>query len=169
MASNSLPVIWIPNCKYALNVLELPRAADCTDGDDVVTQFAALKRGKEGGPLPLMKEGGDPTVVGLAWVRARDILNPSDQNFHPFALQIIDNLFQYDSAEWEPAFLRQAREFLFFPLLPREASKSVPISEASKRVPIFSFATQGGKQVSSHFRQRNWIQAREAQIRFPAG
>ena len=27
----------------------------------------------------------------------------------------------------EPAFLRQAREFLFFPLLPREASKSVPI------------------------------------------
>jgi hypothetical protein len=30
---------------------------------------------------------------------------------------------QYDSAEWEPAFLMQAREFLFFPLLPREASK----------------------------------------------
>ena len=27
------------------------------------------------------------------------------------------------------------------------------ISEASKSVPIFSFATQGGKQVSSHFRQ----------------
>ena len=25
------------------------------------------------------------------------------------------------------------------------------ISEASKRVPIFSFATQGGKQVSSYF------------------
>jgi hypothetical protein len=34
---------------------------------------------------------------------------------------------QYDSVEWEPAFLRQAREFLFFPLLPREASKRVPI------------------------------------------
>jgi len=33
------------------------------------------------------------------------------------------------------------------------------ISEASKRVPIFSFATQRGKQVSSHFRQRNWVQA----------
>jgi len=32
------------------------------------------------------------------------------------------------------------------------------ISEASKRVPIFSFATQGAKQVSSHFRQRNWVQ-----------
>ena len=32
-------------------------------------------------------------------------------------------ILQYDSAEWEPAFLRQAREFLFFPLLPREASK----------------------------------------------
>jgi hypothetical protein len=30
---------------------------------------------------------------------------------------------QYDSAEWEPAFLRQAREFPFLPLLPREASK----------------------------------------------
>ena len=43
------------------------------------------------------------------------------------------------------------------------------ISEASKRVPIFSFATQAGKQVSSYFRQRNWVQAREAQIRFPAG
>ena len=34
---------------------------------------------------------------------------------------------QYDSAEWESAFLRQAREFLFFPLLPREASKRVPV------------------------------------------
>ena len=43
------------------------------------------------------------------------------------------------------------------------------ISEASKRVSIFSFATQGGRQVSFHFRQRNWVQAREAQIRFPAG
>ena len=29
------------------------------------------------------------------------------------------------------------------------------ISEASKRVPIFSFDTQGGKQASSYFRQRN--------------
>ena len=35
----------------------------------------------------------------------------------------METLLQYDSAEWEPAFLRQAREFLFFPLLPREASK----------------------------------------------
>ena len=35
-------------------------------------------------------------------------------------------LLQYNSAEWKPAFLRQAREFLFFPLLPREASKGVP-------------------------------------------
>jgi len=42
-------------------------------------------------------------------------------------------------------------------------------SEASKRVPIFSFTTKGGKQASSYFRQRNWVQAREAQIRFPAG
>ena len=30
---------------------------------------------------------------------------------------------QYFTAEWEPAFLRQAREFPFFPLLPRETSK----------------------------------------------
>jgi hypothetical protein len=30
----------------------------------------------------------------------------------------------------EPAFLRQAREFLFFPLLPREASKRVPIFDS---------------------------------------
>ena len=43
------------------------------------------------------------------------------------------------------------------------------ISEASKRVPIFPFATQGGKQASPYFRQRNWAQACEAQIRFPAG
>ena len=45
------------------------------------------------------------------------------------------------------------------------------ISEASKRVSFFSFATQGGKQVSFYFPQRNWVQAREAQtrIRFPAG
>ena len=58
----------------------------------------------------------------------------------------LDNgCLQYFTAEWEPAFLRQAR------------------------VPIFSFATQGGKQASSYFRQRNWVQAGEAQIRFPAG
>jgi hypothetical protein len=41
---------------------------------------------------------------------------------------------QYVTAEWEPAFLRQARdvftflrEFLFFLLLPWEASKRAPI------------------------------------------
>ena len=34
---------------------------------------------------------------------------------------------QYVTAEWEPVFLRQAREFLFFPFIPREASKRVPI------------------------------------------
>ena len=33
------------------------------------------------------------------------------------------NDLQYDCAEWEQAFLRQAREFPFLPLLPREASK----------------------------------------------
>ena len=52
---------------------------------------------------------------------------------------------QYVLAELEPAFLSQ--ESSFFSL----------------------FATQGGKQASSYFRQRNWVQAREAQIRFPAG
>ena len=51
----------------------------------------------------------------------------------------------------------------------RHRGMETGISEASKRVSIFSFATQGGKQVSFHFRQRNWVQAREAQIRFPAG
>ena len=52
---------------------------------------------------------------------------------------------------------------------PGSMSMETGISEASKRVSIFSFATQGGKQVSFYFRQRNWVQAREAQIRFPAG
>jgi len=32
-------------------------------------------------------------------------------------------MVQYDSAEWELTFLRQAREFPFLPLLPREATK----------------------------------------------
>ena len=41
--------------------------------------------------------------------------------------KLLIQLIQYVTAEWEPAFLRQAREFLFFPLLPREASKRVPI------------------------------------------
>ncbi len=40
------------------------------------------------------------------------------------------NIIQYDSAEWKLAFLRQAREFLFFPLLPWEASKRVSIFES---------------------------------------
>ena len=40
----------------------------------------------------------------------------------------------------------------------RHRGMGTGISEASKRVPIFPFATQGGKQVSSHFRQRNWVQ-----------
>ena len=35
----------------------------------------------------------------------------------------------------------------------RHRGMGTGISEASKRVPIFSFATQGGKQVSSYFRQ----------------
>ena len=60
-------------------------------------------------------------------------------------------------------------KFLRFAGTVRLRGMGTGISEASKRVPIFSFATQGGKQVSSHFRQRNWVQAREAQIRFPAG
>ena len=33
----------------------------------------------------------------------------------------------------------------------RESFMGTGISEASKRVPIFSFATQGGKQASSYF------------------
>jgi hypothetical protein len=41
----------------------------------------------------------------------------------------------------------------------RHPGMGTGISEASKRVPIISFATQGCKQVSSYFRQRNWVQA----------
>ena len=47
--------------------------------------------------------------------RERDVLYMHTYNIH--------TCIQYDSAKWKPAFLRQAREFLFFPLLPREASK----------------------------------------------
>ena len=36
----------------------------------------------------------------------------------------------------------------------RHRGMETGISEASKRVSVFSFATQGGKQVSFHFRQR---------------
>ena len=89
MASNSLPVIWIPHSKYALHVLELP--ADCTDGD-IVTQFASLPRREAGGPLALMTRGGDPCVVGLAWVRAAHVLENSPANFHPFTREMIRNL-----------------------------------------------------------------------------
>ena len=42
----------------------------------------------------------------------------------------------------------------------RHRGMGTGISESSKRVPIFSFATQGGKQLSSHFRQGNSVQAR---------
>ena len=38
----------------------------------------------------------------------------------------------------------------------RHRGMGTGISQASKRVPIFSFATQGGKQESSHFRQGNY-------------
>ena len=37
---------------------------------------------------------------------------------------------QYYTAEWEPAFLRQAREFPFFPLLPREARGWIAVSRS---------------------------------------
>ena len=57
------------------------------------------------------------------------------------------------------------------PTTARHREMKTGISQASKRVSIFSFATEarGGKQVSFYFRQRNWVQAREAQIQFPAG
>ena len=58
---------------------------------------------------------------------------------------------------------------LLFPSTGRLRGIGIGISEASKRVPIFLFATQGGKQASSYFRQRNLVQAREAHIRFPVG
>ena len=66
----------------------------------------------------------NPTTLNLA-LRDRYLANiteleTNEQRSLAFAMCTV-------SAEWEPAFLRQAREFLFFPLLPREASKSVPI------------------------------------------
>ena len=51
---------------------------------------------------------------------------------------------------------------LCIPSTVRHRGVDTGISEASMRVSIFSFATQGGKQVSSYFRQGNWVQAREA-------
>ena len=56
---------------------------------------------------------------------------------------------------------RNSRRWLSDPPYPlsdtvRFRGMGTSISEASKRVPIFSFATQGGKQESSHFRQGNW-------------
>ena len=52
---------------------------------------------------------------------------------------------------------RFSKEHKQFPTV-RHRGMETGISEASKRVSIFSFATQGGKQVSFHFRQRNWVQ-----------
>ena len=56
---------------------------------------------------------------------ARRLLEEHDKVLRSYFAQIYggESQVQYDSAEWKPAFLRQAREFLFFPLLPREASK----------------------------------------------
>ena len=71
------------------------------------------------------------------------------------------------SGYWSPVIDPAGRVDLRFTVGNREIGTG--ISEASKKVPIFPFDTQGGKQASSYFRQRNWVQAREAQIRFPAG
>jgi hypothetical protein len=84
----SMPVIWIPASKYALHVLELRRLPANMDGN-IVDQFANLQRGTTGGPLPLLQRGGDPGVVGLAWVRASDLLDNSPQNFHRFTQAMI--------------------------------------------------------------------------------
>ena len=49
-------------------------------------------------------------------------------------------------------------------------SRTVLVSRTrSARLSSGPFDTQGGKQASSYFRQRKWVQARVAQIRFPAG
>ena len=84
----SMPVIWIPASKYALHVLELRRLPANMEGN-VVDHFANLERGTTGGPLPLLQTGGDPGVVGLAWVRASDLLANSPENFHPFTRAMI--------------------------------------------------------------------------------
>ena len=59
----------------------------------------------------------------VLYSRSRTVLGDLHGHIHVEVRQIL----QYVTAEWKPAFLRQAREFLFFPLLPREASKCVSI------------------------------------------
>ena len=87
----SMPVIWIPTSKYVLHVLELGRHPANVNGN-IVDQFANLERGTAGGPLPLLQRGGDPGVMGLAWVRASDLLANRPDNFHPFTQTMIRNL-----------------------------------------------------------------------------
>ena len=53
-----------------------------------------------------------------------------------FTPRVAYSFIQYVSAEWESAFLRQAREFPFLPLLPSEASKSVPIFDRGTRTKL---------------------------------
>ena len=43
---------------------------------------------------------------------------------------------QYESAEWKPAFLRQARGSLFFPLPLREGRKRVSIFDRETRLKL---------------------------------
>ena len=54
-------------------------------------------------------------------------LRESEQRNQAIPLRTLDLQYFTAAAEWEPAFLRQVREFPFFPLIPREASKLVPI------------------------------------------
>ena len=54
-------------------------------------------------------------------------MNRSDRfQFHARRVEIFTPALQYVTAEWEPAFLRQAREFPFFPLLLREERNEIP-------------------------------------------
>ena len=66
------------------------------------------------------------------------------------------SIFRVKTMKHRVQFLESIRSTLYIvTVTARHRGMGTGISEASKRVPIFSFATQGGKQVSSHFRQGN--------------
>ena len=62
-------VVWIPDSKYALLILELPKNAE----QNLVKEFTLLPAGSN-----------NPDIVGFTWVRASYIRQNSRNNFHQF-------------------------------------------------------------------------------------
>jgi len=78
--------------------------------------------------VQVMNTNQDRVVLSWGSAENRDlhVIDKNDRSKRKrseVCVSVKRDLVQYDSAEWEPAFLRQVREFLFFPLLPRKASK----------------------------------------------